>query len=83
MEKRLNLSFSVPEETGELINEAKQILSAKFPKGAKLEELFKAGLNALVKEHKAKNKSLGTRKSRKPKKRTRHFPNDIRKAVLA
>ena len=82
-EKRLNLSFSVPEDTQGLIDEAKRILSGKLPKGASLEELFVAGLESIVTEHKKKAKSLGSRKSRKPKKRTRHIPNDIRKAVLA
>ena len=82
VEKRLNLSFSVPEETGELIDEAKQILSGKFPKGAKLEDLFVAGLNALVKEHRAKNKSLGSKKSRGSKKGSRHIPAKVRKVVL-
>ena len=82
VEKRLNLSFSVPEETGELIDEVRQVLSGKLPKRASLEELFVAGLESIVKEHKRKAKALGTRKSRKSKKRTRHIPNDIRKAVL-
>ena len=82
VEKRLNLSFSVPEETGELIDEAKQILSGKFPKGAKLEDLFVAGLNALVKEHRAKTKSLGSKKSRGSKKGSRHIPAKVRKVVL-
>ena len=82
VEKRLNLSFSVPEETQSLIDEAKQVLSGKLPKGASLEDLFVAGLESIVSEYKRKNKALGTRKSRKAKKRTRHIPNDIRKAVL-
>ena len=82
IEKRLNLSFSVLEETQSLIDEVKTLLSGKFPKGASLEDLFVAGLESIVSEHKRKNKALGTRKSRKSKKRTRHIPNDIRKAVL-
>ena len=82
VEKRLNLSFSVPEETQSLIDEAKQVLSGKLPKGASLEDLFVAGLESIIAGHKKKTKSLGTRKSRKSKKRTRHIPNDIRKAVL-
>ena len=81
-ENRLKLSFSVLEETQGLIDEAKQILSGKFPKGAKLEDLFVAGLNALVKEHRAKTKSLGTKKSRGSKKGSRHIPAKVRKAVL-
>ena len=73
VEARLKLSFSVPEETQELIDEARQALSGKLPKGASLEELFVAGLESIIAGHKKKNKSLGTRKSRKPKKRTRHI----------
>ena len=82
VEARLKLSFSVPEETQELIDEARQALSGKLPKGASLEDLFVAGLESILNEHKKKAKALGTGKSRKPKKRTRHIPNDIRKAVL-
>ncbi|MEZ4754812.1 MAG: hypothetical protein R3A13_10995 [Bdellovibrionota bacterium] len=44
MEKRLSLSFSIAEDTQKLIDEAKELLSSKFPKGASLEELFVAGL---------------------------------------
>ena len=82
VEARLKLSFSVPEEARSLIEEAKQVLSGRLPRGASLEELFVAGLESILNEHKKKTKALGTRKSREPKKRTRHIPNDIRKAVL-
>ena len=81
-EARLKLSFSIPEEAQDLIDEARQALSGKLPKGASLEELFTAGLESIVNEHKRKAKSLGTRKSRDSKKRSRHIPNNIRKTVL-
>ncbi|MEZ4753563.1 MAG: hypothetical protein R3A13_04535 [Bdellovibrionota bacterium] len=79
---RLNLSFSVKAETQDLMDEAKELLSGKFPKGASLEELFIAGLNALVAEKKRKAKALGSRASKNTETRTRHIPNKIRKAVL-
>ncbi|MEZ4753902.1 MAG: HNH endonuclease [Bdellovibrionota bacterium] len=82
VEKRLNLRFSVAEDTQKLIDEAKELLSSKLPKGASLEELFVAGLNALVAEKKRKLKVLGSRASRKSKINSRHIPNKIRKAVL-
>ncbi|MEZ4753208.1 MAG: hypothetical protein R3A13_02735 [Bdellovibrionota bacterium] len=47
VEKRLNLSFSVTENTQSLIDEAKRVLSGKLPKGATLEDLFE-GLRRLL-----------------------------------
>ena len=82
VEKRLNLSFSVPENTQGLIDEAKEILSGKLPKGASLEELFVAGLESFVTEHKKKAKKLGSKKTKNSNKRTRHIPAKVRKAVL-
>ena len=82
VEARLKLSFSVPEEAQSLIDKARQVLSGKLPKGASLEELFIAGLESIISEHKKKTKSLGSRKTGSLNKRTRHIPNNIRKAVL-
>ena len=82
LKPRLKLSFSVPEETQELIDSARQALSGKLPKGASLEELFVSGLESIIAQDKKKAKSLGTRKSRKPKKRTRHIPAKIRKTGI-
>ena len=81
-EARLKLSFSILEDKQELIDEAKRVLSGKLPRGASLEELFVAGLESLVNEHKKKAKSLGSRKSRGSKKGSRHIPAKIRKEVL-
>ncbi|MEZ4754991.1 MAG: HNH endonuclease signature motif containing protein [Bdellovibrionota bacterium] len=63
-ELRLKLNFSVPEETQDLINEAKRALSGKLPGGVSLEDLFTEGLKAIVAESKRKAKSLGSRASR-------------------
>ena len=81
-EARLKLSFSVPEDAQGLIDEAKQVLSGKYPRGASLEELFVAGLESIISGHKKKIKSLGSKKSRGSKKRTRHIPAKVRKEVL-
>ena len=81
-EARLKLSFSILEDKQELIDEAKRVLSGKLPRGASLEELFVAGLESLVNEHRQKAKSLGSRKSRGSKKGSRHIPAKIRKEVL-
>ena len=72
----------MPEETRSLIEEAKQILSGKLPKGASLEDLFVAGLESFVTEHKKKAKKLGSKKTKNSNKRTRHIPAKVRKAVL-
>ena len=81
-EARLKLSFSVPEDAQGLIDEARQVLSGKLPKGASLEELFVAGLESIISGHKKKIKSLGSRKARKSKTRSRHIPAKVRKEVL-
>ena len=79
-ENRLKLSFSVLEETRSLIEEAKQVLSGRLPRG--LEELFVAGLESIVSQHKKKAKSLGTKKGGGSKKGSRNIPAKVRKEVL-
>lgn len=48
LEKRYQLSFSVSEEVCEKLEKAKKLLSGKYPKGARLEEVLEDALEALL-----------------------------------
>lgn len=74
VEERLRLNFSIEKSAGALIEEAKILLSNKYPKGANLETLFCEGLLALMQNEHQKRNSLGTKKARGIKEGSRHIP---------
>ncbi len=64
LEERFKVTFSFQKETKELIEEAKNLLSHIHPQGASFEELFVAGLKAIITNNK-KQLSVKSRKSPK------------------
>ncbi len=57
LEERYRVTFSYNKETKDSVERARHLLSHKYPDGASIEELFVAGLSALIKdEEKRKNK---------------------------
>jgi len=90
-EQRYELRFSVDAELFARLEEAKSLLSGKYPKGVKLEDVFEEALEVLLEKRSPKRRDA-RREKRKPKeapvkqhstgpKVGRHIPQSIRDQV--
>ena len=64
-ELRYELRFSVSKEVFDEIEEAKVILSGKFPKGVKLEDILSEALESFLEKKSVKRRELRTAKKQR------------------
>jgi 5-methylcytosine-specific restriction endonuclease McrA len=83
--ERYEVRFSISKEQLAQVEEAKRLLSGKYPEGVKLEHVLGEALEAFL-EQRSPRQREARRKKRVPsvssaKKRTRHIPQEVRDEV--
>jgi len=83
--ERYEVRFSISKEQLAQVEELKGLLSGKYPEGVKLEHVFGEALEALLEKRSPKRREARRKKRvpsvSKPKKRTRHIPQEVRDKV--